>query len=279
MNTAFIAQWHLRPLVWLCLLALGLGYGRWLQHLRAQQDPSLNRVQPWAFVAGLGLMALLTASPLDDLGRRALFCARMFEFMLMVYVLPCLLWLGTPAGMLASLWLRLRDLPSWLGGIVGPSLGFNLAFLLLHLPPVYELGLRNSLADQLILLFLLLLGYLMWLPLLSPYAPLRLPMPRQMFYLVTLVFAQVPVFALLTLSREALYASYLEAPRITPLSAFADQQLGGWMLKTVSSVIFAAAFIRIFLDWNSRARLQDAEDNLTAFENIDLVRRARQRKG
>ena len=76
-----------------------------------------------------------------------------------------------------------------------------------------------------------------------------------------------------------MYPTYLEAARISPLDAYGDQQLAGWSLKTVSSVIFAAAFIRIFLEWNRHSRHQDFHDNITAFENIELVKRAKVRKG
>lgn len=280
-TSTFHAYWTFKPLLLIGLLGLALAYGVFWRRLRLSGSEHALSYQPWLFVTGLIGMGLLTASPLDDLGMRALFLARMFEYILIVYVLPCLLWMGTPAPLSALIWERLhyRELSAWLGSIVAPSLLFNLVFLIWHVPLIFETALHHAWFNQIQLLGLLGAGYMMWMPLLNPFGPMRLPLPRQMFYVVTLVFAQVPVFALLTFSRQVLYESYLNVPRITPLSAYADQQLGGWMLKTVTSVIFAAAFIRIFLEWNNHARRQDAEDNVMAFENIELVRRAAERKG
>ncbi len=277
----FYAYWTFKPLLLISLLGLALAYGVFWRKLRQSGSEHAMAYQPWLFITGLLGMALVTASPLDDLGMRALFIARMFEYILIVYFLPCLLWLGTPSPLGALLWERLhyRELATWLGNLVGPGLVFNLVFLIWHVPFIFEAALHHPWFNQLQLIGLLGAGFVMWMPLLSPFGPMRLPLPRQMFYLVTLVFAQVPVFALLTFSKQVLFESYLNAPRLTPLGALADQQLGGWLLKTVSSVIFAATFIRIFLEWNRHARRQDAEDNVTAFENIELVRRANQRQG
>lgn len=264
-----------------CLLALGATYGRAWYRLRRSGDETAMASQPLAFGCGLGGIALLTASPLDDLGMRALFIARMAEYILLAFVLPNFLWLGLPPRWLQRLaekpgMYRLRP---WLLDVVPPALGFNLLFLLWHLPPFFELALHNALFNQLQLLVLCAGAMVMWAPLSCSYAPLRLPMPRQMFYLVLLILVQVPVFAMLTFSREALYVSYQLAPRLFSISAYGDQQLGGWMLKTVTAVIFAAAGIRIFLDWNQRARRTDREENVTAFENFDLVKRADRRQG
>ena len=281
MTPDFVVHWTFKPLLLAGLLGLAFVYGRAWRQLRRQGDESALAFQPWFFGAGLAGMAVLTASPLDDLGQRALFIARMFEYILLVYVLPSLIWMGIPAR-----WpQRLAEHPQiqkrlhWFNEIVIPSVGFNLIFLIWHLPPFFELALRNPFFNQLQLLLLLAVACLMWLPLLCSYLPLRLTLPRQMFYLITLIFAQVPVFAMLTFSRQPLYLTYITAPRVTQMHAFADQQLGGWMLKTVSAVIFAAAFIRIFLEWNRNSRQIDRDENATAFENFELTKRAEERKG
>lgn len=265
--------WTLKPLILFCLLGLLWLYSLSWRALQQQAAEGLPRWQPCAFLLAILGVALVTASPLDYLGYKALLLARMLEFMLLVYVLPCLFWLGLPATMLYQ-GIRRWPVLLKLSHLVGASLCFNIFFFILHLPPIFELGLQNAWINQLQLLLVFGFGCLMWLPLLSPFLPMRLSLPRQMFYLVTLVFAQVPLFAILTFSRQVLYTSYLAAPRITPLDAYSDQQLSGWVLKTVSSVIFAAAFIRIFLDWNRQARRQDSEENLTAFENFELAKRA-----
>ncbi len=151
---------------------------------------------------------------------------------------------------------------------------FNGVFFVWHLPWIYNLSLQNVLFDQVQMFGFWLLGLLMWLPLNIRFAPMRLNTPRRMFYLVTLILGQVPLFAFLTFTREVLYTGYANAARVIPVSALADQQMAGWLLKLATSLIFASAFIVIFLDWSTIQRQQDKDDNALAVENFDLVKRA-----
>lgn len=274
-------SWSFKPLLLSCLMGLGGVYGRAWYQLRARGDETTTPLQPVNFAAGLLGLAVVTASPLDALGMQALFIARMFEYILLIYVLPHFFWAGIPARWPQLLagnprsWRMMR----WLTDLLIPAVGFNLLFLLWHLPFFFEAALRHPVFNQLQLLILVAAAWAMWMPLSCSYRPLRLPLPRQMFYLVLLILLQVPVFAMLTFSRTELYPTYAASRHLVALSTAGDQQLGGWMLKTLSAVIFAAAFIRIFLDWNQRARHTDRQENLTAVENFDLAKRAPERKG
>lgn len=248
----------------------------WVQHRR------YNRAQhlPLGFFASLALLALLVSSPLHTLGRESLFLARMIETLIAVYVLPPLALRYLPYMALKHHWqsskfqratLPLRDL-TW------SSVLFNGLFFVWHLPWVYNLGLQSAFFDQLQFFGFWLLGMLMWFPLNVRFSAMRLSTPRRMFYLVTLILGQVPLFAFLTFTREALYTGYAQAPRVIALSALADQQIAGWMLKLATSLIFASAFIVIFLDWSRQQRSQDKQDNELAVENFDLVKRALAKK-
>lgn len=276
MPTPPLFHWHLQPLLLSILLLLGLLYA-----LSWRRWPGENRQQPLYWTLGLLSTALLTASPWDQMGHQALFVVRMGETLSLVYLVSCLFLAGLPARWFTLLQNQApgRWLLKWLCGTVTPSALFNLVFLAWHVPALYELSLHNPLLNQLTLAALPLLGALMWLPLLSPLKSLRLSSARQMFYVVSLIFGGLPLFALLTFSKGVLYPSYLTAPRITSLSAFADQQLGGWLQKLFTSLVFAGAFIVIFLAWNQRQRRQDLVDNQEAVENFALVQRAPERRG
>lgn len=232
------------------------------------------------FLSGLALMYLVLISPIDTLGREFLFFMRMIEVLLIVYIIPCFLLRGLPSSALS--WLhegRGAKLMDWSNSIVGATLIFNLLFTGLHWPPLYSLFLNNIWLNQTFFLAMLILGCAMWLPVVSSYPGFRLSIPRQMFYMVTLIFGQTPLFAFLTFSQQAAYAPYINALRVTSLSPYGDQQLGGWLLKIITSLVFAGAFIAIFLNWNRQQRSQDRVDNRVAFENFDLVQRAARRDG
>lgn len=270
--------WRFHPLLIFTVLGLLWGYGRFWSRLKQNSETDLPNWRAVSFASSLILLLVLTASPLDWIGQKYLLTIRMLEMIALIYVLPCLFWLGIPPEMVYATVKRFRFV-RYAGHLVGVSLCFNVLFLVLHIPVIYQAGLVNNWVHELQLAFVFVIGTLMWWPLLCSFLAARLPLPRQMFYLVTLVFAQVPLFALLTFSHTVLYPSYVEAARISPLDAYGDQQLAGWALKTISSVIFAAAFIRIFLEWNRQSRQQDFQDNITAFENFELVKRAPVRKG
>lgn len=100
-----------------------------------------------------------------------------------------------------------------------------------------------------------------------------------MFYIVSLVFWQIPLFGLLTFSQTLLYPSYVILPSIKHLGPLDQQILAGWLMKMFSTVVNAMALIPIFLRWNRDQRQQDHSENKLAFENIKLVKQASRREG
>lgn len=256
-------------LLMLCLLT-----GAALLHQSLRHAP--DSPKPWGFFASLLGLVLLVSSPLHGVGREALFLGRMLETLLIVYVLPPLALRALPASLLKHYWQKpnFRKYSFPIRDLTWSSVIFNGVFFLWHLPWIYNLSLQNVLFDQVQMFGFWLLGLLMWLPLNIRFAPMRLSTPRRMFYLVTLILGQVPLFAFLTFTREVLYTGYADAARVIPVSALADQQMAGWLLKLATSLIFASAFIVIFLDWSKTQRQQDKDDNALAVENFDLVKRA-----
>ena len=215
------------------------------------------------------------------MGREALFLMRMLETLIIVYVLPPLALRALPVALLSHYWhsARFRKYSFPLRDLTWSSVLFNGLFFLWHLPWVYNLSLEIAFFDALQMFGFWVLGIFMWLPLNIRFAPMRLSTPRRMFYLVTLILGQVPLFAFLTFTREVLYTGYASAARLVPVSALADQQMAGWLLKLATSLIFASAFIVIFLDWSKAQRQQDKDDNALAVENFDLVKRVLKKEG
>ena len=71
----------------------------------------------------------------------------------------------------------------------------------------------------------------------------------QMLYLVAVVIAMTPVFAYIMFSSDVLYPTYEYAPRITSLTAAADQLLAGAMMKLIGMSVAMIAFGVSFYRW------------------------------
>jgi putative membrane protein len=119
-----------------------------------------------------------------------------------------------------------------------------------HLPLLYDWALQNRavhIAEH-FMMFGAALFY--WWPLLSPskeFPPASYAW--QMLYLVAVVIAMTPVFAYIMFSSDVLYPTYEYAPRITSLTAAADQLLAGAMMKLIGMSVAMIAFGVSFYRW------------------------------
>lgn len=256
-------------LILFCLLLGSVFLHQYLRHASTSQ-------KPWGFFLSMLGMVVLVSSPWHAMGREALLLVRMSETLLLVYILPLLVIQALPQGALAHYWKhkRFRQYSFALRDLTWNAVIFNTVFFLWHLPWIYNLSLQYAFFDALQMFGFWALGIFMWFPLMTRFTPMRLETPRRLFYIVTLFLGQVPLFAFLTFTHEAFYTHYAEAARIIAVSAVGDQQMSGWLLKLVSTLIFASAFIVIVVDWNRQQRQQDKDDNALAIENFDLVKQA-----
>ena len=130
-------------------------------------------------------------------------------------------------------------------------------FAVWHVPYLYDWALRDRMVHNLEHLTFILGALLMWMPIRSPIATLRLSHGFQLLYIGALTIAQAPVFAFVTFSRHVLYQTYELAPRLTILTARGDQQLGGVLMKITGMVVFTIAFINIFRAWYYDSQKQE----------------------
>jgi putative membrane protein len=70
-----------------------------------------------------------------------------------------------------------------------------------------------------------------------------------MLYMLAVLIGMTPVFAYITFSQDILYPTYEFAPRITSLSAAADQLLAGAMMKLIGMGVAMIAFGVSFYHW------------------------------
>lgn len=249
--------WSLEPsvLIGTALLAAGYLFVTWPARVRAAGVEPVTGWRRVAFLAGVGVLALALASPLDLLADRYLFSAHMVQHMLMTLAVPPLLLLGTPEWMVRPL-LRSWLVESLLRALTRPLTAFvlfNVVFGLSHFPVFYNLTLADERVHVLEHALYLGTAVLMWWPILSPTAALpRLSYPLQMLYLFLQTLPCVLIGSSITLAEEPLYPTYVAAPRIVPLSPLADQQLGGLIMWVGGAFFFFFVLTIIFFTWAHR---------------------------
>lgn len=232
-------HWHTEPLLLISLLGAGWLYALGSGPLRTK----ISKDQPYPvgsailFYLGLIITYLAVGSPLDQIGEQFLFSAHMIQHMLLIYVAPTLFIFGTPAWLIDYVIEKL-SLKKVLGILTHPACGgllFTFVYTVWHIPVLYEMALHDKRIHILEHWTMFGLGLLM----LWPYLTLSKCVPRRsygirMLAMFLLMVGQLPVFAFLTFAGEAIYPTYLWAPRIIPLDPLNDQILGGIIMKVVN---------------------------------------------
>jgi putative membrane protein len=268
--TGLDVGWNWDPAVLLGIAALCAAY-YWLvgpfRERRGLGEPATRR-QVVYFVAGVVTLALTLITPLDALGRHALFSAHMLQLMLLNTLVGPLLLLSLPEWLVRAAVRPLTRPGSDLTLVVPLVAGlvFNATFLLWHSAPLFEPALRNEALHDLETATLLLTGTFRWWPLLSPADHrVRMASPVQIVYLLLEslpldIFAVVLIFA-----TNPLYATYAAAPRTWGISAMLDQEIAGCIALVPGTFLDIILMSTIFFAWLRRVEHnQEQEDERLA---------------
>jgi putative membrane protein len=209
-----------------------------------------------AFYAGLLVLLIALATPLDAVADTYLFTAHMLQHLLLTLGAAPLLLAGTPGWLLRDVLRasRLTGLVRWARHPLVAFCTFNLVFSLAHVPSFYELTLTSEPLHALEHLVFLGTAMLMWMPVLSPVPDIAPPYPPlgQVLYLFLQTIPSGLVGALLAASGTAVYTTYVLASRVTGLSPQEDQQLGGLIMWVGSGLYFLIATAVVIFVWASR---------------------------
>jgi putative membrane protein len=232
------------------LYALGVGPARrWLA-----PEEKIRPLQIFCFALAQLILLFAVASPLDEISDSYLFCAHMFQHVLLIYPIAFLWLLGTPAWIL-----RIPFSMEWSAPLarflVRPAIAFivfNSLLYIWHMPGLYEWALRDSKIHFLEHAAFLGSAVLMWWPLMRPLPEMpRLAYGGQLLYLIAGSIALMPLTGILVFGHEPLYPTYRAAARVTELTPLADQQLGAVIMKLTAMVVMFIAMTIVFFRWYS----------------------------
>jgi cytochrome c oxidase assembly factor CtaG len=259
---AAIASWSVPLWTTLMLLAASAFYVKGWRRLRALH-PTL--LPPWrlvCFLAGVALLWLAVASPLDTFAT-FLLTVHMIQHLLLMLAAPPLILLASPKIPL------LRGLPRWAASnTLGPflqwpplkRLGRNLtnpafcwivatlALLGWHVPAAYELALRSPVWHGVEHTCFFATSLLFWWPVIQPWPSFsRWPRWSIPVYLLCSSIAGSVLAAFLCFSDRPIYSTYAVMPRLFGMSALEDQAIAGAVMWVFSSFILMGAMIVVTL--------------------------------
>ncbi len=215
-----------------------------------------------SFYAGLAVIVVALASPIDSLSIK-LFWVHMLQHVLLLALAAPLIVLGAPwmsiwrplplglrrklargvarapacAPLRSAARLLSRPLPAWIA--------FNVNLIFWHLPFAYDLTLRSSALHALEHLSFIFFGILLWAQVLhSPPLRIRLSAPHRVYYIVASTAVGWALSLVLAFAAHPLYPAYAHiANRPEGISALTDQQLAAGMMLGPGSL---AATIYVF---------------------------------
>ncbi len=230
----------------LCLYLAGL-------HRLRRTRPEFPAWRAFCFAAGIAVLWIALASPLEELADTVL-TAHMIEHLLLMAVVPPLVLVGWPTvpllrGLPAPLrrWavaplLRSRTVRRIEHVLVAPVfawLAMNVTFLLWHIPSAYDYALEHETVHDLEHVCFLSSSLLFWWVLLRPWPSRVKPLGWYALpYLVTADFVNTLLAALLAFSGRPIYSFYLRHSSSLALDPLADQTVGACIMWVFGSIAF-----------------------------------------
>lgn len=249
-------RWQAYPGVWLFVLAVAATYALALVRLAPAQFAETDRPTSAGEVAlfGLAVVVLWAGAdwPIGALAAGYLLSLKTLQYLLLGYVAPGLMLLGTPRWLLrrairGRAALRLARL---LTRPLIPLAVANGVLVATHLPVVVDNLSRSQLWTFALDLAVIASGCIFWWPALA-----RLPELGPMSYGARIGYLGLNVFlptvpaSFFTFSQYPIYALYELAPRVSGISAVADQRVAGILMKLCGGAILFGTMSVMFFRW------------------------------
>jgi putative membrane protein len=256
--TTILTSWTLNPMAIVPIVAAAWLYGMGLRRAARSGTPHPHS-SAVAFFAGLAVVALALASPIDAYAE-ASFSVHMAQHLLLTLLAPPLLALGAPITLAlratrpATAKLISRLLRSQVAVVLGsPVVGWVLFVgvgFVIHLTPLFDLALRSPAIHALEHALWLGAALVYWWPIVG-----RDPTPHPMSHPVRLLslFLAMPAMSFLALAiysaRAPLYDGYASLPAPWGPAALADQRGGATMMWLVGNLALVVAMLIVAAAW------------------------------
>jgi len=253
-----LTSWSVNPLTIVSLVAAAWLYGMGLRRA-AHAGTAHPRRSAVAFYAGLAVVALAVASPIDAYAE-ASFSVHMVQHLLLTLLAPPLLALGAPITLAlrtirpATAKLLSRLLRSQVAVVLGsPVVGWVLFVgvgFVIHLTPLFDLALRSPAIHAVEHAVWLGAALAYWWPIVG-----RDPTPHPVGYPVRLLslFLAMPVMSFLALAiysaRAPFYDGYASLPAPWGPAALADQRGAATMMWLVGNLALVVAMLIVAAAW------------------------------
>jgi cytochrome c oxidase assembly factor CtaG len=251
---------------WVATVALALTALVYLRGWYLLRCAGFAGIPPWrtaSFLCGLAWLWIALASPMDVFNGWLL-TAHMLQHMVLMMVAPPLILLGDPliplvrglpifaAREFAGPFLNLRAAQRTGRTLTQPVVALVLMGVFMlgwHVPALYELALRSGAWHQFEHACFLVASLIFWWPVVQPW-PSTAQWPRWAMvpYLLVADLQNTILSATLVFADRALYASYLDAPRVFGLSPLQDQAAAGAIMWVVGSAAFLVPAILIAVE-------------------------------
>ncbi len=268
---AALLSWTFPPSVVFVLVLSAVLYVRGWLRLRHQVPARFTAARLISFLAGILTVFVAICSPLDAFAN-FLLSIHMVQHLLLTMVAPPLLLLGNP--FLPTLLglprvLRVDALGPFLvwpplkrlgGALIHPVFAWT-AFIVSnvgwHLPPLYDLALRDQTWHEIEHATFLITALLFWWPVVQPW-PSRSVWPRWTMipYLLLADLQNTALAGFISFYGKVLYPTYASAPRISSLNALDDQAAAGaimWVPGSIAFILPAAIIAIQYLNPRKRA--------------------------
>ena len=247
-GASLVTSWSVEPATLVVAAVAALAYWRRARTLGERGQ----RVPGWRiglFSAGIALMLLAVASPIDAVGEHDLFFLHMTQHLLLGDIVPMCLLAGLTGPLLQPLLaylpvrqLRVLSIPY----IALPIWALNLA--LWFLPPLFDAAERHTAVHVVFHLSLLTAGTVMWMPVFE-----TLPAPEwfgtgaKLAYIVAVRMVGTVLANVLVWASDLFYEPYKTGGSHYGIGPLADQQLAGGIMLLYDSLLTLVAIAWLFL--------------------------------
>ena len=239
------------PFIWLALILIGAAYFYGTGIIEQRDPEAVTPRHLWYFLAGLFVIFIALQSPIDTYADNA-FWVHMIQHLLLILAAPPLLLLGTPAAFIDPL-TKKPALFAVLRVLVNPGVAWLVstgAFLVWHIPSLYNAAVLDARIHALEHLCFLSTALLFWWPIFSPSPALpRLSRANQVGYLALSCQPNVILGAVLVFAPHAFYGVYAGALHLGNISPLVDQQAGGAIMWVPGNMVYLAIMSKLFYDW------------------------------